>query len=76
MALALPLTAILKVIFDAIDPLKPYGFLLGEPEATKERVTKNQAMKKIEKEVTDTIIETTNEVSSMFRKKELQSRLL
>ena len=30
--LALPLTAILKVIFDSIDSLKPYGFLLGEAE--------------------------------------------
>ena len=30
--LALPLMAILKVIFDAVDELKPYGFLLGEPK--------------------------------------------
>lgn len=30
--LALPLTAILKVIFDSINSLKPYGFLLGEAE--------------------------------------------
>lgn len=30
--LALPLTAILKVIFDAIPGLKSYAFLLGEPE--------------------------------------------
>src|SRR5690606_8026084 len=30
--LALPLTAILKVIFDAVGELKPYGFLLSEPE--------------------------------------------
>jgi predicted PurR-regulated permease PerM len=30
--LALPLTAILKVIFDAIPGLKPYAFLLGTPE--------------------------------------------
>ncbi|GAB3952803.1 AI-2E family transporter [Spirosoma harenae] len=32
LVLALPMTAILKVIFDAIDPLKPYGFLIGEAE--------------------------------------------
>ena len=31
--LSLPLTAILKVIFDAVEPLKPYGFLLGEAES-------------------------------------------
>ncbi|OIN60172.1 AI-2E family transporter [Arsenicibacter rosenii] len=30
--LALPMTAIIKVIFDSIEPLKPYGFLLGEAE--------------------------------------------
>lgn len=30
MFLALPLTAILKVIFDRIEPLKPWGFLLGD----------------------------------------------
>lgn len=33
--LALPMTAILKVIFDAIEPLKPYGFLIGEAERQK-----------------------------------------
>lgn len=32
LVLALPLTAILKVIFDATEPLKPYGFLIGEAE--------------------------------------------
>lgn len=30
--LALPITAILKVIMDAIPSMEPYGFLLGEPE--------------------------------------------
>lgn len=30
--LALPMTAIVKVLFDAIDATKPYGFLLGEAE--------------------------------------------
>jgi putative heme transporter len=30
--LALPITAIIKVIFDLIEPLKPYGYLLGESE--------------------------------------------
>ncbi|GAB3713454.1 AI-2E family transporter [Spirosoma flavus] len=32
LVLALPMTAILKVIFDALDDFKPYGFLLGEAE--------------------------------------------
>ncbi len=30
--LALPMTAILKVIFDSVDALKPYGFVIGEAE--------------------------------------------
>ena len=29
MFLSIPLTAILKVIFDNVEPLKPWGFLLG-----------------------------------------------
>lgn len=32
MILFIPLLAMLKIIFDQIDPLKPYGYLLGEPE--------------------------------------------
>lgn len=37
MFLSIPLTAIIKVIFDHIDPLKPWGFLLGNivPTASK-----------------------------------------
>lgn len=30
--LALPMTAIIKVIFDSVEELKPYGFLIGEAE--------------------------------------------
>jgi predicted PurR-regulated permease PerM len=30
MFLSIPITAILKVIFDHIEPLKPWGFLLGD----------------------------------------------
>jgi predicted PurR-regulated permease PerM len=33
--LAIPLTAILKIIFDYIEPLKPYGFLIGEIKTEK-----------------------------------------
>jgi predicted PurR-regulated permease PerM len=31
MFLSIPLTAIIKVIFDHIEPLKPWGFLMGNP---------------------------------------------
>ncbi|RYF45586.1 MAG: AI-2E family transporter, partial [Cytophagaceae bacterium] len=32
LVLALPMTAILKVVFDSVEALKPYGFLIGEAE--------------------------------------------
>jgi predicted PurR-regulated permease PerM len=32
MILAIPYTAILKVVFDNVEPLRPYGFLIGEPK--------------------------------------------
>lgn len=39
--LAIPVTAILKIIFDHIEPLKPYGFLIGEIENIKKKVKLN-----------------------------------
>ncbi len=36
--LAIPLTAMLKIICDHIEPLKPYGFLIGELETVKRDV--------------------------------------
>lgn len=37
MILFIPFLAMLKVVFDAIDKLKPYGFLLGTPDIRQER---------------------------------------
>lgn len=34
--LAIPLTAILKIVCDHIEPLKPYGFLIGEIKTAKD----------------------------------------
>ena len=42
--LAIPLTAMLKIICDHIEPLKPYGFLIGEIETKK---TESDFLKKI-----------------------------
>ncbi len=39
MILFIPFTAVLKVIFDSIEPLKPYGFLLGNPAKEKSKNT-------------------------------------
>ena len=48
MFLSIPLTAILKVVFDHIEPLKPWGFLLGniEPSATKYSFSKSRRIKR------------------------------
>ena len=35
--IAIPITAMLKIIFDHIEPLKPYGFLIGEIETKKRK---------------------------------------
>lgn len=52
--LALPVTAILKVIFDAIPSLEPFGFLLGEPvhevaEEQAEMLKEEQAIREFKK---------------------------
>lgn len=44
--LAIPLVAMLKIIFDHVESLKPYGFLLGEKDTTKK---KNSFIAKIKK---------------------------
>jgi predicted PurR-regulated permease PerM len=49
MILAIPIVAALKVIFDVVDPLKPYGFLLGYPNGEKEKNDKDKVETFIEK---------------------------
>ncbi len=34
MILFIPFLAILKVLFDAVEPLQPFGFLIGDPHAS------------------------------------------
>lgn len=45
--LAIPITAILKIICDRIEPLKPYGYLIGEIESEK---TERGLLKKLKRE--------------------------
>jgi predicted PurR-regulated permease PerM len=47
MFLAIPLTAIVKVIFDHIEPLKPWGFLLGDIVPTTPKYTLERLKKKL-----------------------------
>jgi predicted PurR-regulated permease PerM len=48
MFLSIPLTAILKVIFDHIESLKPWGFLLGNIVPTTSRFSFNIKSKQVE----------------------------
>ena len=47
MVLAIPFTAILKVIFDNVDGFKPLGFLIGEPPA--DQLPKPKRISKLER---------------------------
>ena len=37
--LAIPLTAMIKIVCDHIEPLKPYGFLIGEVEDNSTKIS-------------------------------------
>lgn len=45
--LAIPLTAMFKIVCDYIEPMKPYGFLIGEIETPKNEIGFVDKMKKI-----------------------------
>ena len=45
--LAIPITAIFKIICDHIESLKPYGFLIGEVETVKKELGFVKKMKTI-----------------------------
>lgn len=49
LVLALPVIAILKVIFDNVEGMKPFGFLLGEPAET--RPKENPAVRRMREQV-------------------------
>ncbi len=50
MFLSIPLTAILKVMFDRIQPLKPWGFLLGDTMPSIVRFKFNRPRRAVKKE--------------------------
>ncbi|MBA4854012.1 AI-2E family transporter [Emticicia sp. BO119] len=56
MALCLPIIAIIKVVFDSVPDLQPYGFLMGEPSISNDNTeAKRKRAHRIEKEIVDTI---------------------
>ena len=66
MVLSLPTVAILKVIFESVNSLKPYGYLLGEPEQARELAVKKRRIKVIEEEILESITETSRGVKSII----------
>jgi predicted PurR-regulated permease PerM len=56
MILSIPFTAILKVIFDHVDSLEPFGFLLGEPPHASENNPSGDIVSDIKKEVKQVVL--------------------
>lgn len=73
MALSLPTVAILKVIFDSVPDLKPFGFLLGEPDHNRIMKEKKKKMLEFVPELVETITETTEDVKSLVKGRKKKS---
>jgi putative heme transporter len=67
MALSLPTIAILKVIFDHVDALKPYGYLMGEPDHDRLLESKKRKMKDFVPDLMGSIAETTEDVKAIVK---------
>ncbi len=65
MALSLPTIAILKVVFDAVPELKPYAYVLGEPDHERLQFEQKRMAKGFVPSLMDTIVETTEDVRSI-----------
>jgi hypothetical protein len=65
MALSLPMVAIIKVVFDSVPELKPFGFLLGEPDHSRFLKEKKKKMQDFVPELVESIAETTEDVKSL-----------
>jgi predicted PurR-regulated permease PerM len=55
MILSIPFTAITKVILDNIEPLEPFGFLLGEPPLPADKNPKGDFIEDLKQEVKHTV---------------------
>jgi putative heme transporter len=65
MALSLPTIAILKVIFDNVEELKPYGYLMSEPDHNRLLELKKRRMKDFVPDLIGSITETTEDVRAI-----------
>jgi len=69
MALSLPTVAILKVIFDSVSELNPYGYLLGEPDHNRILQEKKKRMREFMPDLVESISETTEDVKSLVKRR-------
>ena len=74
MALSLPTIAILKVVFDAVPDLKPFGYILGEPDHDRLRQEKKRDMQNFMPDLVESIVETTEDVKSLVSGKKRKSK--
>ncbi len=74
MALSLPTIAILKVVFDAVPDLKPFGYILGEPDHDRLRQEKKRDMQNFVPDLVESIVETTEDVKSLVSGKKRKGR--
>lgn len=77
MALSLPTIAILKVIFDTVPALQPYGYLMGEPDHGKLLEFKKRKMRDFVPDLVESIVETTEDVRAIVngRKRKKQGKI-
>ena len=69
MALSLPTIAILKVIFDNVPDLQPYGYLMGEPDHDRLLEQKKRKIQDFVPDLMDSIVETTEDVKAIVKGK-------
>lgn len=65
MALSLPTIAILKVLFEAVPDLRPFAYVLGEPDHERLQFEKKRMSKGFVPSIVDSIVETTEDVKSI-----------
>lgn len=77
MALSLPTIAILKVIFDNVPDLQPYGYLMGEPDHDRLLEQKKRKIQDLVPDLVDSIVETTEDVRAIVigKRRKKQERI-
>ncbi len=74
MALSLPTIAILKVIFDSVPELQPFGYILGEPDHDKLKLERKRDIRNIVPDLVESIVETTEDVRSIVSGKKRRGK--